>query len=264
MIKITFASMKINRLFSIMWRVWFYTTVLITILLLFPFIIVTSQRDRHYPLFFKWARVWARLVLHLSGFVIKAQWLEKPLKNTTYIICANHTSMLDIMTTLVLFPNCFVFIGKKELTKLPLFGYFYKKTNLLVDRKSLASRRNVQERAAVKLDHKIGLCIFPEGGVPEESVTLAPFKNGAFALAAEKGVTIIPVTYLNHKKHFPFSWGKGQPGVLRAVIHPFLHPNENSRSEVERLKKLCFKTILQPLQQQDIKSKEPLLGHHLY
>lgn len=248
-----------QKILTYIWRTWFYVAVGISILLLFPFIFISSQRQSWYPVFFGFARIWAWMVLLLSGFIPRVTWLQKPEKNQLYIICPNHTSMVDIMMTLALFPNCFLFIGKKELTKMPLFGYFYKKTNLLVDRRSLRSRQQVLERAAQKLEEKIGLCIFPEGGVPKENVELAPFKNGAFRLAAEKSIPIIPVSYPDNKRHLPFDFSKGSPGVLRAVIHPFLTPGPFSPQEVNRLKEECYDRIYAGLeiQEQNQISHEP-------
>lgn len=122
---------------------------------------------------------------------------------------------------------------------MPLFGYFYKKTNLLVDRKSMRSRKTVFDRAAVKIEEGYGLCIYPEGGVPEPGVELAPFKTGAFRLAADKQITIIPVSYPDSKKHLPFDFAKGGPGILRAIVHPFIVPGHNVEGEVERLMDAC-------------------------
>ncbi len=245
---------------SALWRIWFYTSVLLGILLLLPFLIVTSLSVKTYKQFFFLSRVWAWVVLVLSGFWPKVKWHEKPQKNQVYIICPNHVSMIDIMLTLALFGNCFLFIGKKELSKMPLFGYFYKRTNLLVDRKSLRSRKDVFDRAAVKIDQGIGLCIYPEGGVPEPEIELAPFKLGAFRLAADKNIPIIPVSYLNNKRHLPFDFWRGKPGVLQVVVHPFLLAKENSSEEIERLKTTCFNTILEPLEQADIKAVAHEIG----
>ena len=225
------------------WRVWFYIAVAIAIIVLFPLIFVTSQREDWYPTFFKLARVWSWMVLILSGFIPRIHWLEKPRKDEVYIICPNHTSMIDIMMTLAIFPNCFLFIGKQELTKLPLFGYFYKKTNILVDRRSLRSRQQAFDLGAEKLKEGVGLCIFPEGGVPDEEVELARFKAGAFRLAVDHHITIIPVSYPDNKRHLPYDFSKGSPGVLRAIIHPFISPVSGSDDEIARLKDSTFDTI---------------------
>lgn len=187
------------------------------------------------------------MVLLMSGFWPRVNWVEKPERRSTYIICANHTSMVDIMMTLAIFPNCFLFIGKKELARLPVFGYFYRRTNLLVDRGSISSKRSVLARGAAKIESGIGLCIYPEGGIPDAHIELAPFKNGAFKLSAEKGVTIIPVTFPDNKRHLPYDFSRGYPGILRAIVHPFITPENDGSDEVERLKAECRKLIQQGL-----------------
>ncbi|MDZ7845480.1 MAG: lysophospholipid acyltransferase family protein [Owenweeksia sp.] len=198
-------------LLTYIWRAWFYVCIAVAIILLFPFIFITSQRSHWYPSFFVLARVWAWLVLLLAGFWPRAIWLQKPSGEQPYIICPNHTSMVDIMLTLALFPHCFLFIGKSELTRLPLFGYFYRKTNILVDRKSMRSRQQAFEKGAEKLKEGVGLCIFPEGGVPDPQVDLARFKVGAFRLAAEHHLRIIPVSFPDNKRHLPYDFKKGIP-----------------------------------------------------
>ncbi len=208
-----------------------------------------------YPQFFWLARLWAWMVLLFSGFWPRAIWLQKPEKDKLYIICPNHTSVIDIMLTLALFRNSFLFIGKKELANLPLFGYFYKRTNLLVDRNSLKSRKTVFERAGVKMDQGFGLCIFPEGMVPDDTqVLLAPFKSGAFRLAASKGVEIIPVSYPDNKRRFSYDFWKGCPGSLRAIIHPFISAKDDSPESIEELQNQCYNIVRSGLEPDEIKS----------
>lgn len=240
----------ISTILSSLWKVWFYLTILIAILVLYPFILVTSFKAKWYPQFFVFARVWAWMVLILSGIWPRVKWEEKPDKKVAYILSANHTSMADIMMTLALFPNCFLFIGKKELTKFPLFGYFYRRTNILVDRKSLKSRKSVFDRSGKKIDEGIGVCIYPEGGVPKDDILLAPFKNGAFRLAVDKQIPIIPITYLDNKKLLPFTFSKGHPGVARVVVHPFLRASSTETEEVNRLKEECYNLIHLTLQKE--------------
>ena len=81
---------------------------------------------------------------------------------------ANHTSMLDIMLMFYSTKNPFVFVGKKELGKIPLFGYIYKRTCILVDRGNAKSRVEAFRRAEIRLNEGLSVCIFPEGGVPND------------------------------------------------------------------------------------------------
>ena len=215
----------------------------IVIIAISPFILYTSYREHRYEAFFRWSRIWARWVLRLMGYyrkVRKDYWLEK---GQQYIIVANHASELDIMMSLAIVPNCFVFIGKKELAKLPVFGYFYKRTNILVDRSSLRSKKEVMNKSRKKLEEGIGLCIFPEGGIPDPSVKMAPFKMGAFKLAIESGVPILPITYPDNKIKFPEFFDGGHPGRLRATIHnPVITKGLTEKDEL-RIKEQCFNII---------------------
>ncbi len=231
------------RILTYIWRVWFYVVIAFAIILLFPFIFITSLSSKHYPTFFKLSRIWGWVVLVFTGFWPKVKWLQIPDKKGVYIICPNHTSEADIMMTLAIFPNCFMFIGKKELKMFPLFGYFYKRTNLLVDRKSLKSRKEVFKKAAQKIDEGISLCIYPEGRVPNEGLILGVFKNGAFKLAVEKQIPIIPVTFLDNKRHLPNDFSKGSPGILRTIVHEFIYPQEKTAREALKMKKICYETL---------------------
>ena len=136
------------------------------------------------------------------------------------MLVANHTSMTDIMLMLYLSRNPFVFVGKKELAKIPLFGFFYKRTCILVDRGSAKSRHEVFVQAQKKLQQGLSVCIFPEGGVPETHVLLDEFKDGAFRLAIEHGIPVIPLTFHDNKRRFSYDiFSEGGPGSLRVRIH---------------------------------------------
>ena len=129
--------------FWILYRIWFYILVIVPIIILFPILIISVSREEWYPMFFRIARFWAKIILIGMGFrwkIKKEQTLEK---EKSYMFIANHTSMVDIMLMLVAVKRPFVFVGKKELAKIPLFGFFYKKTCILVDRSSLKSRQAV-------------------------------------------------------------------------------------------------------------------------
>lgn len=245
-----FCWMQIIRgAFGLLYHIWYYFLMAAVIVAISPFIYLTSIKEDSYPRFFRWSRIWAKLVLIGMGIKVKKQGVIELDKQKTYIICANHSSEIDIMMCLVLVPNCFVFIGKKELGKLPLFGYFYKRTNILVDRKSLSSKRDVMAKAGNKLKQGIGVCIYPEGGIPDVEVVLGAFKMGAFKLAIETQTEILPLSFPDNKMRYPDSWWGGSPGVVRAVFHKPLAVSELEMNDIHRLKDACFDQILSGLQQ---------------
>lgn len=156
---------------------------------------------------------------------------------------ANHTSMADIMLMLYATKNPFVFVGKKELAKIPLFGFFYKRTCILVDRENPRSRREVFQQADEKLKQGLSVCIFPEGGVPEESVVLDLFKDGAFRLAIEHKIPIAPMTFHDNKKRFSYTFFSGGPGKMRVMAHATI-PTKMLEMEDKRMLKLETREII--------------------
>lgn len=213
----------IKIIFWVLWRVWFYVVMAIPILIMFPFLVLSIVTESGYPYFFKMARIWAKFILFGMGFYYKIERDQELELQKSYMIVANHTSMVDIMLMLATINKPFVFVGKKELSKIPLFGFFYKRTCILVDRKSSKSKHGVFERAQKRINQGLSICIFPEGGVPDdESMLLDSFKDGAFRLAIEHQLPIVPIAFADNKKRFSYTFLSGSPGLLRGKILPFI------------------------------------------
>ncbi|WP_142784430.1 lysophospholipid acyltransferase family protein [Changchengzhania lutea] len=213
-------------IFWLLYRIWFYILVAVPIIVMFPLLLISISRESWYPYFLRLARIWSKFILIGMGFMYKIEREDIPKKDKSYMFIANHTSMADIMLMLVTVKNPFVFVGKKELAKIPLFGFFYKRTCILVDRSSAKSRQAVFLRAQRRLKSGISICIFPEGGVPEEHIELDEFKDGAFRLAINHKIPIVPITFGDNKKRFSYTFFSGGPGKMRAKVHKFI-PTEN-------------------------------------
>jgi len=231
-----------------LWKVWFYTLILIVILVLSPFLIISLSTDKFYRFFFILARIWAHCIFYGMGFRKSIVTKHAFDPNKSYMLTANHTSMMDIMLMLILVKNPFVFVGKKELAKLPIFGYFYKKACILVDRSSAVSRQKTMIAAAQKLASGLSVCIFPEGGVPDdESVVLDDFKDGAFRLAIDFEIPVVPMTFVGLKQMFPFRFFAGRPGKVLIYQHPFVETKGLSQRDKPELKDQVRELILKPL-----------------
>jgi len=240
--------MKIfKNIFWVLYRIWFYVLVALPILILFPFLIVSILKESWYPYFFKLDRIWARFILIGMGFNVKIENQQRLEKNKSYMFVANHTSMADIMLMLVSVKNPFVFVGKKELAKIPLFGFFYKRTCILVDRSSPKSRQAVFLMAQKRLKSGLSICIFPEGGVPEEHILLDEFKDGAFRLAINHQTPIVPLTFKDNKKRFSYTFFSGGPGLMRVKIHEFLETKNLKIDNTKDLNNMAYEIILNEL-----------------
>ena len=205
-----------------LYRIWFYILVTIPIIIFWPLLVVTTISEKTYPQFFWLARnLWAPVILYGMGCPPQVRYDQQMEPKRSYMLVANHTSMLDIMLMLRVSRNPFIFVGKKELGNLPIFGFFYKRVCILVDREDSRSRSAVYRRAQSRLAKGLSICIFPEGGVPEESVILDSFKDGAFKMAIAHQIEVVPMTFYDNKRRFPFRFFSGSPGPLRARVHSF-------------------------------------------
>ncbi|GAB1858596.1 lysophospholipid acyltransferase family protein [Flavobacteriaceae bacterium MHTCC 0001] len=239
-------------IFWLLYRIWFYILVALPILVLFPLLLISIAKESWYPFFFKLARLWAKLILLGMGFRYKIEKDAIPKTGKSYMFVANHTSMTDIMLMLVAVKNPFVFVGKKELARIPLFGFFYKRTCILVDRSSAKSRQAVFLRAQKRLQQGLSICIFPEGGVPEEHIVLDEFKDGAFRLAINHQIPIVPLTFADNKKRFSYTFFSGSPGKMRAKIHKFIDTKGLSTDDTKGLNTMARDIILDQLQSYNV------------
>lgn len=191
---------------------------------------------------------WARTYFSLIFLPIKIQKHAAIEVGKPYIFIANHFSYLDI-PMMGFVPGDVLFVGKASIRKTPLFGYYFKNLHIAVDRERLKSRAETMRKAGESLDAGSSIIIFPEGGIyAHNPPELAPFKNGAFRLALDKKIPIIPITLsYNHlilpdDGSFHLRWR-----TAKMVLHQALVPLE-SDTEVS-LKNKCFEVIQSQLQQ---------------
>jgi 1-acyl-sn-glycerol-3-phosphate acyltransferase len=116
----------------------------------------------------------------------------------------------------------------------PLFGFYYIKGAVLVDRKSEQSRRQSFEKMKKVLDKGIHMCIYPEGTRNRTAEPLKKFHDGAFRLSVESGKAIIPAIILNTKKVVPLTkafyfW----PGKIEMHFLPAIAPGSMTSDELK-------------------------------
>ncbi len=142
-----------------------------------------------------WA--WAFMVLSFLPFRVMGR---RNLPKGQFLLCANHFSYLDI-PALGLIGVPFKFFGKASLKKIPIFGWMYGRLHVTVDRSSFKSRACALNEARRLLDAGFHMNFFPEGGVRvSRHPQLAPFHDGAFRLAVEKKLPVVPVLMpFNHR-----------------------------------------------------------------
>jgi len=227
----------------LIWRSWFYILIFITIVVMSPLLFILSLKEQYYPRLWKLVRLWSKVLIYGMGFRLDIELEQEIEPNKSYMFCPNHGSLMDGFVLIASSLNPIVFVGKKELAKIPIFGFFYKKLVIMVDRSNPESRKRVYEMAKRRLKNGMSIGIFPEGLVPNENVVLAPFKNGAFSLAIEHQIQIIPQVYYDCKRLFSWNFFKGGPGLFRVKQCNFINTKGLKKSDLDSLKDKVFSLI---------------------
>jgi 1-acyl-sn-glycerol-3-phosphate acyltransferase len=181
-----------------------------------------------------------------SGFLFRFDFDEKIDWSKNYIICANHTSNLDITAIILLVKRNYVFFGKEELLDNFVTGIYFRTIDIPVNRESKISAFRAFKKAEEKLKEGKNLVIFPEGMISEHyPPVLQPFKNGPFRLAIEQGVQILPVTICNN---WGLMWDDGKkhgtkPGICEIHVHAPIDTANLTTDDSEGLKNEVFEII---------------------
>ena len=187
--------------------------------------------------------MWSKFLLFWSGFLVEVEFEEDLDPTIPYLICPNHVSYLDIPVIFSIIPSVFVFVGKKSLSKLPLFGWVYRKTMILVDRSSNRSSYQAYRHASERIAQGVGITIFPEGGIPKHEVKLQHFKNGAFRMTIEQNVALVPVTFAENKRCMPSDRLEGMAGKLKVFVHKPILAGTYTLENIHEFRDFVYKTI---------------------
>lgn len=173
------------------------------------------------PVYVRLTRAWARVALWSSGSRAVLHGLEHVTPGKPFILVANHVSWFDIFAIAGMLPVDFHFVAKKELEKIPVFGLAWRVAgHISIDRSNRESAARSLRKAGEQMrEQKSVVVIFAEG-TRSRSGRLLPFKKGAFVLAQETGIPIIPTVVTG-------SYDIMRPDtfiVRPATIHVYLGP----------------------------------------
>ena len=237
----------IRYLFSSIWRLWFLISFIISFIVFIPALFFFTAIVKNNLAVNYLTKYWSRMFMIMSGVFWRVEYEEKLDPKRKYIFCPNHSSTLDIPLVTAAIPLPLLFMGKKELVSIPLFGYFYRENSIIVDRSKIRDSYAAFLKAGEKIDKGLNVCIFPEGGIPPSKVFLKKFKNGPFKLAVEKDIYIVPVTLADNKKNFPQEYYKGYPGIVRVKVHKAIKASTEDKNAIENLNTSTYNTIFEQL-----------------
>lgn len=240
----------LRRILYSLWKIWLALWFVIPFLVLFPVFYWALRSGRH-DFVFRLKRFWSRIICFGSFLYPSVKYKSRKYKlPRPCIIVSNHTSYLDIVFTPFYVDHVAVWIGKYELLRIPLFKYFFVYLDIPVNRRKKTDAHKAYTESAKKIDNNISVVIYPEGTI-SESGQLKPFKNGAFKLAIEKQVPIIPVVNLNNwmfLQNGGFFKSYGNPGVPRILVGDAIPTQGLTEENVSELREKVYNFIHRELE----------------
>lgn len=191
-------------------------------------------------------KIWAKCVCFIWGVKVKVKGRENIDKNTSYVFVANHQSAFDIWVIYGYLNHNFKWLMKKGLRKVFMVGYAcYKGGHVFVDDKSIAGIKETIAGAEDRLKDGMSVVIFPEGSRTWDG-HMRPFKRGAFMLASEFKLPVVPITIDGAYKAMPRTTYNVTPTTITMTIHKPIYPGERG-FVAKKLLEQCFNIINEPL-----------------
>ncbi|MCM1066901.1 MAG: 1-acyl-sn-glycerol-3-phosphate acyltransferase [Muribaculaceae bacterium] len=192
-------------------------------------------------------RIWARIFCALTLVRVKVNGRENISKDTSYVFVANHQGAYDIFAIYGFLNHNFRWMMKKGLESIPLVGYSCRVSgHIYVDNSSPSAVRRTMETAEKRLAGGMSVVVFPEGARTTDG-RMHPFRRGAYSLAMEFGLPVVPITIDGAYKVMPRSAILPRPGTIRLTIHRPIYAPEGGRHELDSLMKESYAAIASAL-----------------
>lgn len=232
-----------------LWAVYFISCFIVFFVLFYPLFLIFLSKKEWYPMAHRLRGIWGGILMLLTGIIPSVKFEEKLDRNKTYILAPNHFSYLDIVTVNVLIPVYFNFMAKSDLADIPVFGIFFRTIDIPVDRNSPTGSHRAFVEAGKRLREGVSMLIFPEGKIGNQVPEMSTFKVGAFRLAIENNIPIVPITILdNHRRMESGGFNNGgTPGRMRVLVHKPVEVEGLTMEDLPALQKKIRAIIHAPL-----------------
>ncbi len=180
------------------------------------------------------AKLHARGVLAMSGVKLEVEGLDHVEFSRGYIYVSNHASYFDIPAVIAGIPDQIRIVYKKELEKIPIFGWGlkYGKTYIGIDRGKGQDAVQSLDDAAEKIRNGASVILFAEGTRTPDG-NLQPFKRGPFNLAVKAQAPVVPVAIHGSRAVLPKDSWRIRPGTIKLILSEPIDPPKPNGKESE-------------------------------
>lgn len=189
-------------------------------------------------------RRWARGILRAAGCRVKLEGVGHLRRDEPRIIVSNHQSWFDVFALAAHLPVRYRFVAKKELTRIPVFGAAWQALgHVSIDREDRSAAIEALDQAAQGIHQEaVAVVIFPEG-TRSPTGELQPFKKGAFVLAIQAGVPVVPVAVTGTHEIMPKGSWRVSPGEIRVRLGEPLSTDELVHRDREDLMNRAWRAV---------------------
>ncbi len=218
---------------------WIYLWAVIASCILFIPIILAALLSRTGNLAFTLSKGWAWIMVKATGVSLSIRHRERIREGESYIIISNHQSLYDILAIVLTLEIQFRWIIKKEVLKVPLFGYaLYASRNIFIDRSNREKSIQTIHKGFNRLPEGVSVLFFAEGSRSPDQ-TVRDFKKGGFIMAVERGLPILPLTVNGSRKVLKKGDLEYKSGPIEVVVG---EPIDTSGYDIDSLQEVIDRT----------------------
>jgi len=243
--------LKIVRSFLLkLFAFWVLLVFTVFMLVLLPGIVLPFFIGRKYTwIGYKFLAFWSWIFSMLTFIRYSFVGRENFLKGKSYIYVCNHTSFLDIPGLCLTIPGEFRPLAKKELLKIPVFGWIAQSAAIIVDRSSGDSRKKSMDKLKRSLLEGLSILIFAEGTQNRTKEVLQPFKDGAFRIAIDTQEPVLPMVVVGAGPLMPPGTLRLKPGKVKVVVAPEIPTTGLNHDDIPKLKRQTFDVMKELIMQ---------------
>jgi len=195
-------------------------------------------------------RFWAKSFLFFTRTRVSVEGADLIDPAGSYVVIGNHTSNLDIPTIMGKLPVSIRFLTKRELFKVPVLGPAMRSIHMIeTDRRAgLSAHRSLNEQVATVIRAGLSIMIFPEGTRSEDGEML-PFKKGAFRIAVDNEMPVVPVTIIGAREAWKPHSKLIRGGKVRLIVHEPIPTTGVDRKNLDELRDRVRGTVAGALRQ---------------
>lgn len=214
---------------------WMILVLLVATVVLAPVVIGASLLGVRGDLYTRITRLWANLAIRAAGTPVEVEGAEHVAPGRPAVVVSNHLSWFDIFALAAWLPGVYHFVGKKELNAIPLFGQAWRAAgHISIDRSNREAAIGSLRRAGERIRREGSVAVIYPEGTRARNGRLQPFKKGAFMLAIESNVPVVPLVVLGTFSIMRPDRMAIRPSPIRLVFLPPIPP-PSSPAEAESL-----------------------------